>query len=116
MAINFKNAAIEKTTLSDLMRGRTKKATKEGTHHISDFDIVPSSNGEPYAICAVSDTEFINGGKVLTDMFIEFVAAYDGNISQCREDFRNQGGLNIKATMGKTRDGAHSLLKIEVIE
>ena len=116
MALNFKKIAKSATVLSDLMEHRTKVSKKDGIYHITDFDIVPSPKGGTYAICAISDTEFINGGFVLTKIFNEFVDMNDGDITATREEFKKSGGIRVKLEKTLTNDGTKNLTKVEVLE
>lgn len=113
MAINFKKIATQQVTLSDIMQNRTKLANKVGRFHISDFDIVPGSKGV-YAICAVSDTEFINGGYILTKIFQAAIAECGGDIDTCRDEFRKSGGLDIETCMKVTKAG-NSIMEVKVL-
>lgn len=115
MAFNFKKQAIKATTLSDIYEGRNKIEEKAGTYHAFDFDIVSGENGKAYAVVAVSETEFINAATVLSDVFIGFVDAYEGDIDQCREDFRNSGGFAFKLTKRKSKEGGRSYWGVEII-
>lgn len=114
MAINFKNFAKSQTVLSDIMESRVKVSKQDGTIKIVDFDIVSGKNGEAYAVCAINEGQFINGGFVLTKIFTGIVAEYDGDINQAREDFRESGGLKVKLTRERTRTG-NNITKVEVL-
>lgn len=103
MAINFKNIAQKATVLSEIMANRTKVDKQNGEYTIVDFDIVSNPKGEAYAVCAINDKEFINGGFVLTRIFTDIVAEYDGDIETARADFRESGGLRIKLEKAKTK-------------
>lgn len=114
MAINFKNIARAETVISDIMENRTKVDKTNGEIDIVDFDIVGASNGEPYAVCAINDKHFINGGHVLTRIFLAIVAEYDGKIERAREDFRESGGLRVKLERKKTKAG-RDITTVEVL-
>lgn len=114
MAINFKNIAQRETVISDIMTNRKKVNKTDGEIHICDFDIVSNTNGEAYAVCAVNEDEFINGGFVLTRIFTAIVEEYSGYIEKAREDFRNAGGLDVKLTRKKTK-GNRDITTVEVI-
>lgn len=114
MAINFRNIAAKQTVLSDLMDGRTKVSKTDGVIHISDFDIVPDKKGEAYAVCAISPTEFINGGHVLTRIFTSIIEVFNGDKEQAREEFRKSGGLDVKLERRKTGSG-HDITAVEVL-
>lgn len=113
MAINFRKIAEDATILSDLMSGREKVAKTDGIVTLRDFDLVPDKNGEVYAIFAISDTEFINGGAVLTKIAIEWVNAC-GDIATAREELRKTEGVTVKLKADRTKDGKN-LTKVEVL-
>lgn len=114
MAINFKELAQKQTVLSSIMENRTKVSKKDGVYTIYDFDIVPGKKNDFYAVCAISDSEFINGGFVLTKIFQSIVDEYGGDIDAAREDFRCSGGLRVRLEKGETKDG-NSITKVEVL-
>lgn len=113
MAINFKKIAKENTVVSEIMENRTKVEKANGKYHISEFDIVASEKG-PYAVCAISDTEFINGGFVLSKIFLAIVDEYEGDINAAREDFASEGGLDVRLERTTTKSGK-PLTKVEVL-
>lgn len=115
MALNFKKIAKSATVLSDIMEHRTKVPKKDGIYHITEFDIISSTKGEAYVICAINDKEFINGGFVLTKIFNEFIAMNDGDITATREEFKNSGGIRVKLEKTMTTEGKN-LTKVEVLE
>lgn len=114
MAINFKKIAKAATVISNIMETRNKVDKTDGKFHIEDFDIVHNASGEPYAVCAISKDNFINGGFVLTKIFLDIVTEYDGNIERAREDFRAEGGIDVKLKREKTRSG-HDIVSVEVL-
>ena len=115
MALNFKKIAKSATVLSDIMEHRTKVKKQEGEYHIEDFDVIVNEKGEQYVICAISESEFINGGFVLNKIFNEFIAMNDGDITGTREEFRKSGGIKVKLTKSETKTGK-SLTKVEVLD
>lgn len=114
MAINFKNIAQQETVISDIMTNRSKVDKTDGKVHICDFDLVSNANGEVYAICAISESQFINGGFVLTRIFSRIVEEYHGNIEKAREDFRDSAGLDVELKRTKTR-GGRSITQVTVL-
>lgn len=114
MAINFKNIAQRETVISDIMTNRKKVDKTDGKLHICDFDIIANGKGEAYAVCAINEDEFINGGFVLTRIFTAIVNEYSGNIEKAREDFRDAGGLDVKLTRKKTK-GNRDITTVEVL-
>lgn len=114
MAINFKNIAQRETVISDIMTNRKKVDKTDGIFTIVDFDIVSNPSGEAYAVCAINDDEFINGGFVLTRIFTAILEEYEGDMASAREDFRNEGGLRVKLTRKKTK-GNRDITAVEVL-
>ena len=114
MAINFKNIAQKATVLSDIMADRKKLDKKDGEYTISDFDIVSNPKGEAYAICAVSDTHFINGGYVLTKIFTDIIAEFGGNVEQARAEYKESDPLRVKLTKTKTKAG-RDITNVEIL-
>lgn len=114
MAINFKKIAAKQTVLSDIYEGRTKVEKTDGEVKIIDFDIVPGKKGESFAVCAISDKHFINGGFVLTKIFTAIVDEYDGDLTEARKDFKESGGIRVKLEKSST-NGGNTITKVEVI-
>lgn len=112
--IDFNKIARRETVISDIMESRVKVDKTDGEFHICDFDIVAGKEGEPYAVCALNSKEFINGGFILTRIFLAFVEDYEGHKDACREDFRKSGGINVKLTRKKTRAG-RDITTVEVL-
>ena len=103
MAINFKNIAQKATVLSDIMADREKVEKKDGIVTIVDFDIVCNPKGEAYAVCAIDEKHFINGGYVLTKIFTDIVREFDGDVNAAREEYRASEPLKVKLTKTKTK-------------
>ena len=114
MAINFKNIAQRETVISDIMTNRKKVDKTDGIFTIVDFDVVSNPSGEAYAVCAINDDEFINGGFVLTRIFMAILEEYEGDKASAREDFRKEGGLKVKLTRKKTK-GNRDITAVEVL-
>lgn len=114
MAINFKKIAKAATVLSDIMETREKVDKTDGKFHIEDFDIVHNAKGEPYAVCVISETNFINGGFVLTKIFLDIVTEFDGNVRTAREEFRTAGGLDVELKREKTKAG-HDIVSVNIL-
>ena len=114
MAINFKKIAQRETVLSEIMESRQKVEKKDGIVTIVDFDIVSNKDGEAYAVCAINDTEFINGGAILTSIFTSIVREFNGDIEQARAEYAQSEKLKVKLTKTKTKSG-RDLTKVEVL-
>lgn len=112
---NFRAKAQEAITLSPVMTNRTKVKNVTGKVHISDFDIVPDAKSKKmYAVCAISATEFMNGGYMLTKIFSSIVDDFGGDITTAREEFVSAGGLDVVITRTMTRDG-NNFVNVEVL-
>ena len=104
------------------MNGRNKVDKTDGVYNLLDFDIVTLNGIDPktgrpkvpYAIFAISDTEFINGGEILTKVAKAFVDNMGGDIEAAREAFRNSGGMKVKLKKGLTASG-NNITKVEVL-
>ena len=114
MAINFKKIAKQETVISDIMENRVKVDKTDGKIHIEDFDLVANEKGEVYAICAINDSQFINGGFVLTRIFTAFVEEFEGDKERCRNEFKASGGIDVKLVRKKTRAG-RDITTVEVL-
>lgn len=104
MAFNFKNIAQNATTLSDIMNNRTKVNKTDGEYTIVDFDVV-TVKGSTYALCAINDKEYINGGTVLTRVFQDIIACFEGDIEAAREEYKESEPLKVRLTRGMTKEG-----------
>ena len=113
---NFRTKAIDSTTLSDIFTGRNKVTTQEMIEMtsskgmtIKDFDIVSYATtikGKevsvryPVFCFKEDDTIFYAGGTVLMKMVDNWIADYNGDIRQAREDFISEGGVKIRLEEG----------------
>ena len=111
---NFREIAKRETVISDIMENRVKVDKADGKIHIEDFDIVANGNGEAYAICAISPSQFINGGFILTRIFTSFVEDFGGDKEACRAEFRESGGLDVMLKRKKTKAG-RDITTVEVL-
>lgn len=104
MAFNFRAVAQNATTISDLMNNRVKVDKNNGEYTIVDFDIVTIKNST-YVVCAINDREYINGGMVLTRVFQDIVACFEGDIEAAREEYKNSEPLRVRLTKSRTSEG-----------
>lgn len=110
--INFRNLAIDATTLSHLMDERSKITTEEVIAKypegitISEFDFV-NMGEDNYYICTFKEdpTRFLNTGAVLGKIFDKYVQAYEGSIADASNGLKKSGGLKVKLGKGTTRSG-----------
>lgn len=111
MKANFKQLALDVTTLSHLMKERNKVLKEELMKRYPDgvtitgIDFVPDEHGELYsiAIIAEDDSVFFNGGCVMNRIAEEWQKAYDGDIDLLNKDLKESGGVKIKMEQGKTK-------------
>ena len=113
MSVNFKKIASQETVLSEIMEGRTKVQKEDGVITIVDFDMVADPKGEAYAVIAINDTEFINGGHVLTRIVTAFVEAC-GGIEQAREEYAKSEPIRCQLEKTKTQSG-RTLTKVTIL-
>ena len=117
---NFRDRARKATSLSELMSGKTRITTDEMIQQfpqgftISDFDIIRDSQKE-YPVFVIKENTDICffGGLVLMNMVNDWLEGYE-SVEKCREDFRSEGGVPIKMTTGKTKNG-NNITRVEVL-
>lgn len=120
MAFNFRESALKSTTLSDLMNGRTKVSTDDMIKNfpngftIEDFDIVDDKKSQ-YPVFTVKEDKGICffGGTILMNMVDGWLEGFD-SIDACRAEFVEGGGLPVKLSTGKTKNG-NNITKVEII-
>lgn len=109
---DFKKAATSATSNSSfIMEGREKIAndlliaTYPDGITITGADLITGDNGQ-YAVCtfAENDGQYINGGKMLTDIVKEWLDGYTG-AEDMSADLKAAGGVKIKLTKTKTKGG-----------
>ena len=120
MAFNFKERAIKATTLSDLMNGRTKVSIDEMIQRfpdgftIEDFDIVDDKKAQ-YPVFTIKEDKNICffGGIVLMNMVDNWVEGFE-SIDDCRVAFAEDGGLPVRLSTGKTKNG-NNITRVEIL-
>lgn len=110
--MNFKQAAIQQTTLSELMGEREKIDTDGVISHfpegitIVNFDLIDlSGKTYPILIFKEDDTKFLNGGMVLKKIVDAWLEGYDGDLTACNDDLRACGGVKIRLEKSRTKSG-----------
>ncbi len=122
MSFNFKQAAIEATTLSELMVDRQKVTTDEIIKHypegvtITAFDFVQGKEGDDYPIFlfAESTKSYFSGGVVLKQIAKKWLSAFNDDIAKCNEALAASGGVKIKLENSRTKKG-NNLVKATVV-
>ncbi len=110
--INFRELALDATTLSKLMNDRERLSTEDVISQypegitILEFDIVSINDSQYYvATFAEDETKYINCGTVLSKIFDKYVTAFDGDITGASLALHNAGGLKLKLSKSRTRGG-----------
>ena len=109
---NFKAAAIESTTLSELMNDRIKVSTDDIIRDypngitIEQFDFVAAGESQYYIATIKEDPQvYINCGTVLGKVFDAFVNGFEGDVNCASYELKNAGGIKVKLAKTRTRGG-----------
>ncbi len=121
MGFDFKQAALEATTLSELMTDRQKVSTDDIIKHypegitITAFDFVEGKDGQyPIFLFAESPKSFFSGGIVLAKIANKWLAAFNDDIEACNAALAESGGVKIKMEFGRTKNG-NNIIKATVV-
>jgi hypothetical protein len=125
MSYNFKNKALEATSLSDLMNGKTKVDTRDIIEKYPDgitvtaVDMVEyEKDGKPveYPIFLFAENEnaFYSGGIVLKKIAKAWVEDFDGNYVTMSDALKESGGVKVKLTSGRSKTG-NPLTNVEIL-
>ena len=117
--MTFREFAQRKTTISPLMAGREKLETsklngKEIT--ITDFTIAADSDGNPYTVYITAEYPdcFCYGGKILTEIFTDYISAI-GDEEKVRQFLHEEGGLKVRLTSKKCKKGNNTYTAVVVL-
>lgn len=114
--VNFKQLAIDATSLSELMAGRTKIDTAdivakypEGIT-VTAVDVVEyEKDGKPieYPVMLFKENPkaFYAGGIILKKITQAWVAPFDGDYNAMSAELEAQGGVRIKLEVGRSKNG-----------
>lgn len=118
----FAALAKEATSLSEIMKGRTKKDVdelygEEITIDGFDFITMTDNSGETkeFAVCTYAEEPecFFFAGSVLTKICKAWVT--DGeSLEEVNEALKSEGGVAIKLGKGKTKNG-NKLTTVEIL-
>lgn len=119
--VNFKQMALDATTLSPLMTDRTKASTEYMIENypagftIIAFDLVDSSEGTQYPVFNIKEDDkiFYCGGAILGKIVNNWVQAYNGDIDAASEALGADGGLMVRLEESKTKKN-NSLTKVVI--
>ena len=119
---NFRDLARKATTLSELMENRKKIQTSEVIKNFPDgitlnaVDVIKTSDAK-YPVFTFSEDphSFYCGGVVLVKIVDTWLDEYKGDLGLLNHDLAETGGVKVKLTEAKTRDGKNNITEVEVI-
>lgn len=126
MANMFAVLARKATIISTIMENRDKITTEDIIRDypegitINGFDLITTPNQEgvnstyPVITFSEDDSKFLYGGKALMDIVSLWVANFDGDIETTSNALKAAGGVKIKMTNAKTKQG-RNFTRIDVI-
>nr|DAP68131.1 MAG TPA: hypothetical protein [Caudoviricetes sp.] len=119
---NFRDLARKATTLSELMENRVKIQTADVIKNFPDgitinaVDIIKTSDViYPVFTFAEDSNKFYCGGIVLSEIVDTWLHEYNEDLGLLNHDLAESGGVKVKLTEDKTRDGKNNITKVEVI-
>lgn len=119
---NFRDLARKATTLSELMENREKISTGELIKNFPDgitlnaVDIIKTADATYPVFTFLEDSNlFYCGGIVLSKIVDTWVKEYNGDLGILNNDLAESGGVKVKLTETKTRDGKNNITEVEVI-
>lgn len=119
---NFRDLARKATTLSKLMENREKIQTTDVVKNFPDgitlnaVDVIKTSDTEYPVFTFVEDPhKFYCGGIVLSKIVGTWLKEYNRDLELLNHDLAESGGVKVKLTESKTRDGKNNITEVEVI-
>lgn len=113
--LNFRDKAIKSTTLAQIMDGRDKIDTEDIIKNfpegftIDEIEYVTMQKGEDidqfWAYHIKGTDYFAFGGYILNKIFNDYLVGYEGTYDELYREFKESGGIRVKLTEGKTKDG-----------
>ena len=116
MSVDFRNIAIESTTLSPIMDGRTRLSMDDVISSypngvtVDGFDIIHYS----VVTFAEDSDKFFFGGKVLTNIVNGWIAVFEGDIEKASSALKDSGGVKMQFAHGRTKNG-NNLTTVKII-
>lgn len=119
---NFRDLARKATTLSELMENRVKIKTEDVIKNFPDgitlnaVDVIKTTDAK-YSVFTFSEdsNRFYCGGIVLNKIVNTWLDEYNGDLGLLNHDLAESGGVKVKLTVTKTRDGKNNITHVEVI-
>lgn len=119
---NLRDLARKATTLSELMENREKISTNEVIKNFPDgitlnaIDVIKTSDVEyPVFTFSEDSNRFYCGGIVLSKIVDAWLEEYNRDLGMLNHDLAETGGVKVKLTESKTRDGKNNITQVEVI-
>ena len=119
---NFRELARKATTLSELMENRVKIQTADVIKNFPDgitinaVDVIKTSDVKYPVFTFLEDSHsFYCGGVVLAKIVDTWLNEYNGDLGLLNHDLAETGGVKVKLTEAKTRDGKNNITEVEVI-
>lgn len=122
MSIDFRNIAIESTTLSTIMDGRTRLSMDDVISSypngvtVDGFDIIHDSKNGDYSVVTFAEdsNKFFFGGKVLTNIVHGWISVFEGDIEKASIALKDSGGVKMQFSHGRTKNG-NNLTTVKII-
>ena len=125
MGFDFKSLAVEATSLSELMNGRTKVDTAdiiakypEGitvtTVDMIEYEMDGKPIEYPVFLFAENENAFYAGGVVLKKIARAWVSKFDGDYSAMSAALAESGGVKIKLSSGKAKNG-NTITNVDIV-
>jgi hypothetical protein len=123
--MGFRDLAIEATSLSELMNGRTKVDTNDIIAKYPDgititaVDMVEyEKDGNPveYPLFLFSENEgaFYAGGVVLKKIAKAWASKYDNDYAAMSKALAEEGGVKIKLSIGRAKTG-NTITNVDIL-
>lgn len=119
---NFRDLARKATTLSELMENREKIQTADVVKNFPDgitlnaVDVIKTSDATYPVFTFLEDPHsFYCGGIVLSKIVDTWLEEYNGDLGLLNHDLAESGGVKVKLTESKTRDGKNNITEVEVV-
>lgn len=125
MGFDFRNVAVEATSLSELMNGRTKIDTADVIAKYPDgitiiaVDMVEyEKDGKPVEyplfLFAENDNAFYAGGVVLKKIVKAWASKFDGDYESMSRALTEGGGVRVKLSMGRAKTG-NTITNVDIL-
>ena len=122
---NFRQTAIEATSLSELMTGRTKIDTADVVAKYPDGITVTAvdmieyeKDGNPVEypvfLFKENDEAFYAGGVVLKKIARAWVSPFNDDFNAMSAELAKQGGVKVKLSVGRSKNG-NTITNVDIL-